>query len=308
MLAQKLADGVIPMSEADAFKDAILEEIRVFKKLHMGAFMLSMSELLRWCHDNGIQTGPGRGSVGGSRVAYILDIIDLNPEELNTVFSRFANENRVEVGDIDVDVITSDRPRIFQHILERFGASQTARVGSYGTLADLSIIDLVGRVLAHDWKQTHDPELEFNPWSLENVAKIKEEYNANPAATMEKYPDIFYYYQGLQGVKISQSVHPAGMVICPVDMDAEFGVMHKDGERCLIISMDEVHDIGAVKYDFLGLKTVEVIRDAFELAGIKIPRYHEMDWNDKAVWDDISKNPISLFQFESGCAASAVKR
>ena len=308
MLDEKLSNGVIPQREADAFRASVTEELRVFKKLHMGAFMLGMSELITWCHNNGIYTGPGRGSVGGSRTAYLLDIIDLNPEEMQTVFSRFANEYRVESPDVDTDCITTDRPRIFEYITNRFGAEQTARVGSYGTLADLSIIDLVGRVLAYNWKQTHDPEVESNPWSLENVARIKEDYEANPSATAEKYPEIFYYYEGLQGVKISQSVHPAGMVICPVNMDEEFGVMHKDGERCLIISMDEVHDIGAVKYDFLGLKTAAVLRDACGLAGIRLPKYHEMNWNDKAVWDDISKNPISLFQFESGFAATAVKK
>lgn len=98
MLDQKLRGGVIPQDEAEGFRAALEDELRVFKKLHMGAFMLSMSELLRWCHNNGIYTGPGRGSVGGSRTAYVLDIIDLNPEELNTVFSRFCNENRIEVG------------------------------------------------------------------------------------------------------------------------------------------------------------------------------------------------------------------
>lgn len=222
----------------------------------------------------------------------------------------------LNISDIDVDVITSDRPKIFQHILERFGASQTARVGSYGTLADLSIIDLVGRVLAGRWKKTHltgnaeEDELirGMNPYSLEKVAEIKEKYESDPAGTMDRYPEIFRYYEGLQGVKISQSVHPAGMVICPVNMDEEFGVMHKDGERCLIISMDEVHDIGAVKYDFLGLKTAAVLRDTCDLIGIPVPRYHEMNWDDQKVWADISKNPLSLFQFESGFAATAVKK
>lgn len=173
----------------------------------------------------------------------------------------------------------------------------------------------MGRVLASRWKRAHvSPEdtdeviASLNPWSLEKVAKIKEEYDRDPVKTIDQYPEMFYYYNGLQGTKIAQSVHPAGMVICPVDMDAEFGVMHKDGERCLIISMDEVHDIGAVKYDFLGLKTIQVIRDACELAGIKMPKYHEMNWNDHAVWEDIDKNPISLFQFESGFAATAVKK
>ena len=95
---EKLNSGIIPMSQKEAFKEAIEEEMRVFQKLKMDGFMLSMSELISWCKENDIPLGPARGSVGGSRVAYVADIIDLNPETWHTVFSRFCNEDRVEIG------------------------------------------------------------------------------------------------------------------------------------------------------------------------------------------------------------------
>lgn len=98
-LKQKLDDGVIAQEQGDAFATACKEELRVFEKVQMSGFMLSMSELISWCKENGIPVGPARGSVGGSRVAYVTDIIDLNPETWHTVFSRFCNEDRVEVGD-----------------------------------------------------------------------------------------------------------------------------------------------------------------------------------------------------------------
>lgn len=96
--SEKIASKIIPENQIESFKQAIDEELRVFTKTQMDGFMLSMSELISWCHENGIVTGPARGSVAGSRVAYITDIIDLNPETWKTVFSRFCNENRVEVG------------------------------------------------------------------------------------------------------------------------------------------------------------------------------------------------------------------
>lgn len=99
MFQEKLDAGIIPESQRDAFRAAIDEEMRVFKKLDMCGFMLSMSELVRWCKNNGMAIGPARGSVGGSRIAYVTDIIDLNPETWHTVFSRFCNEDRKEVGD-----------------------------------------------------------------------------------------------------------------------------------------------------------------------------------------------------------------
>ena len=96
---EKLNSGVIPQSQKQAFEEAIQEELRVFQKLQMDGFMLSMSELICWCKSQGMAIGTARGSVGGSRIAYIMDIIDLNPETWHTVFSRFCNEDRVEIGD-----------------------------------------------------------------------------------------------------------------------------------------------------------------------------------------------------------------
>lgn len=96
---EKLKSGVIPKEQERSFREAIDEEVRVFQKLHMDGFMLSMSELISWCKEQGMAIGTARGSVGGSRVAYVTDIIDLNPETWHTIFSRFCNEDREEIGD-----------------------------------------------------------------------------------------------------------------------------------------------------------------------------------------------------------------
>lgn len=99
--AEKVESGIIPEHQVQAFRNAIDEEMRVFQKLKMDGFMLSMSELICWCKEQGMAIGTARGSVGGSRVAYVTDIIDLNPETWHTVFSRFCNEDREEIGDRD---------------------------------------------------------------------------------------------------------------------------------------------------------------------------------------------------------------
>ncbi len=98
-LGEKLSLGIIPKEQEKAFREAISEEMRVFRKLQMDGFMLLMSELICWCKKQGMAIGTARGSVGGSRVAYVTDIIDLNPETWHTVFSRFCNEDRKEIGD-----------------------------------------------------------------------------------------------------------------------------------------------------------------------------------------------------------------
>lgn len=308
MLEEKLDAGVIPKEQEQAFRDAIKEEMRVFQKLHMDGFMLSMSELIRWCKSQGMAIGTARGSVGGSRIAYVTDIIDLNPEQWHTVFSRFCNEDREEIGDIDIDCVESDRPAIFRYITERFGEDKTARVASFGTLQAKGVIDDVGRALAMKWDETHDDK-DNNPWSLKNIARIKDEYDDAPDTAAKKYPDLFYYMDGLLDTKISQSVHPAGIVISPITLVDNYGVFDKEGENCLMLDMENIHDYtGLAKYDFLILKTVQVIRDACKYMGKPYPKTYEINWDDEAVWDDMLKSPSGIFQFESAFAFDSLKR
>ena len=312
--AEKIANGAITEEQIPKFREAIEEEVRVFTKIQMDGFMLSMSELISWCHENGIATGNARGSVAGSRVAYITDVIDLNPETWHTVFSRFANEDRVEVGDIDTDCIESDRPRIFEYVKSRFGEARTARVSSYGTIADKGVIDDICGALREYYKEEHpesgtDEDPYFNnPYKLSVVDRIKKEFASDPDKTKEKYPDIFYYFEGLKGTKVSQSVHPAGMVISPIELAENYGVFDKDGDLCLMLDMDEVHDVGLVKYDFLILSNVEIIRNTYSMLGKPYPKSHEIDWNDKAVWEDMIRCPTGIFQMESDFAFQLLKK
>ena len=98
------------------------------------------------------------------------------------------------------------------------------------------------------------------------------------------------------------------MVISPINLDAEYGVFDKDDERCLVIDMEELHEVGAAKYDFLVLKTVQVIRDTCRYLGVPYPRTHEIDWYDEAVWEDMIKCPYAVFQFEGDYAYKSLKQ
>ena len=248
--AEKLANGIIPKEQKESYESAIIDELEVLRKLGMMGFMLCQSELVSWARDNGMAIGTARGSVGGCRVAYLTDIIDMNPEQWGTIFSRFANPNRIEVGDIDIDCVDTDRPAIFNHIVEKFGERKTARVASFGTIQEKGVIDDVGRHLAQEWaKKYPDSPNDNNPWNLRNIDKIKSEYESDAEKTKSKYPDLFYYFDGLLGTKISQSVHPAGMVIAPVTLDDTYGYFDKEGDNCLMLDMDEAHEVGLVKYD-----------------------------------------------------------
>lgn len=298
----KLSSGVIPQSEKEGFESSLQEELRVFEKIDMSGYILCMSELVSWCWEHDIPIGPARGSVGGSRVAYVTDIIDLDPERWHTVFSRFANEDRREVGDIDIDCIDTDRPKIFEYLINRFGRDYTARVPTWGTAEAAATIELIFRGLRNRWEVSHggdgkkiSPE---NPYQIKACDAVKQEYEQSPEAAREKHPDIFYYFDGIFGTKTNQSVHAAGMVVSPVTLPDNYGCFWKDGELVLDIDMEEIHEVSLVKFDLLVLNTIGIIQDACELAGIPYPKSHLMDFDDPKVWADMMRSPIGIFQME----------
>lgn len=323
LLDDKLASGVIPKDQEDEFRRDIAEEFDAFHQTNMGGFMLSMHEIVGWCRRTGKPIGPSRGSVSGSRVAYVTEITDLNPVQFHTSFSRFCNKDRVSLADVDIDCIDSDRPAIFDYIISKFGAEKCARVAAYGTIADLSFIDDAGGGLALMWEQDHFPEkfrengrmdktkYKFdakNPYNPLRLQKIKSEYKENPDEARAKYPDLFYYEKALVGTRISQSIHPAGIVISCEPLDENWGVFNKDGERCLYLDMNEVSMVNLVKYDALILKTLQVIRDCYSLLNLPYPRMHEIDFHDKPVWQELCNDQSGIFQFESDFASDAVKK
>jgi DNA polymerase III subunit alpha len=265
----------------------VKEEFRVFKKIGMLGFMLFMSDLVRWCWANGIPIGYCRGSVGGSTIAYLTDIIDVDPVVWHTVFSRFANEDRKELGDIDIDISPTQRHLVYEHIIDSFGADYTAYILAIGTISDKGTIDEIGRAL---------------DYSLDYVANIKKAYEADPEKAKKDYPDLFYYFDGLLNTAVSQSMHPAGIIVSPITLPDNYGTFWADGKRILQINMEECHEVSLNKYDLLGLKNVEIIKDTCALAGIPYPKSNEINWNDEKVWSDLITSPAGIFQFEGDYA------
>lgn len=304
MYKDKINRGIIMPDPR--YKQMVREEMRVFKKIGMVGFMLFMSELVCWCWENNIPVGFCRGSVGGSMIAYLTDIIDVNPLVWNTIFSRFANESRKEIGDIDLDIAPSQRHLVYEHIIEEYGSNKTAYVLAMGTISDKGTIDEIGRALSDKWTENHGKG--DNPYSLDNIARIKKEYEDNPSETKEKYPDIFYYFDGLVNTTISQSMHPAGIIVSPVTLPDNYGTFWNDGKRILTINMEEIHEVSLVKYDLLGLKNIEIIKDTCELAHIPYPKSYTVNWNDQDVWNHITDSPVGIFQFESKFAFDSLKK
>lgn len=336
MYHEKLDKGIIKSDPR--YEENIKEELRVFKKIGMIGFMLFMSELTCWCWENDIPIGFCRGSVGGSTIAYLTDITDVDPVVWDTVFSRFANEDRKEIGDIDLDIAPSQRHLVYEHIIEKFGEDKTAYVLAIGTISDKGTIDEIGRALnipLYEVKEIKEFYSEYTDAISSNTDKIKKiesvdgyenneklvkekeecekqiEYNEKLLTELKevKYKDLFYYFDGLVGTAISQSMHPAGIIVSPVTLPDNYGTFWtKDGKRILSINMEEIHEVSLVKYDLLGLKNIEIIKDCCELANISYPKAHTVDWLDKDAWNHIADSPVGVFQFESKFAYDSMKR
>ena len=174
----------------------------------------------------------------------------------------------------------------------------------------------IGNALAKYWEEEKTgvpfkPSDKFspdNPYSLSNIDEIISEFFADEQSARKNHPDIFQYYDGLLDTKISQSVHPAGIVISPITLDDAYGVFDKDGDLCLMIDMDELHEVGAAKFDFLILSNIGIINETCRLAGIPYPHMHEINFNDQKVWADMLRSPVGIFQMESPFAFSMLKK
>lgn len=309
MYNDKVKKGIID-GKNPKYKENIKEEFRVFKKTNMIAFMLFMSELIEWCWNNNIPLGYARGSCSGSTIAYITDVTDLDAVVWNTVFSRFINESRTtEIGDIDLDISPSQRALVQQYIVDRFGEDYTGYILTTGTIAEKGTIDDICRALDIVWCREHPLKPESSsPFSLIMAKQIKSEYEVNPDAAKEKYPEVFKWFDGLCGTVISVGVHPAGVIACPYTLPDNYGTLWVDGKRVLQINMEECHTLQLAKYDCLGLKNVEIIKNTCEFIGVPYPKSHLVDWEDKNVWEHITDSPVGVFQFEGDYAFDLLKK
>lgn len=289
---EKIQQGIIDKNDK-RYKQHIQEEYRVYKKIGMFSFMSFMSELTTWCWENNIPIGFNRGSVGGSTIAYILDIIDLDPIKWNTVFSRFVNADRISLGDIDLDFSPEDREKVYEYIQNRFPKNQTAYIITFNTVADKGAIDEIGRALKIP---------------LDKVARIKAEFESNPDETKRKYPDLFYYFDGIKGTIISKGIHPAGMIASPITLDDNIGLLYESDLPISQCGMKAVDSVNFVKFDILGLKNIGIIKRTMEYIGKPYPKSHEINWNDENVWKDMIASPVGIFQFEADYAFNMLKR
>ena len=337
-LKYKIENKIIDSSKLDKYKEKIREEFKAMTKQGMESFMMFMSELVDFCREKHIPYGP-RGSVCGSVIAYITDIIDVDPIVWNTVFSRFCNADRISLADIDIDFAPEDRVKIYEYITKRFGNKNVAYILTMQTIQDRGSIDVLAKGLDYkdlehvaQIKDTFDDifkryakiiqeevnleELEGaeskspnfgdhelyiktirNPKQVCVIQNLKQQWDK----LREDNQKLFYYFDGIKGTYISKGSHPAGMIGSPITLFDNLGVFYKGGDENIPISfcsMKAVDYLNYVKFDILGLKTIGILKDTYELNNKAWEYSHEINWKDEKVWNDMNTSRVGVFQFE----------
>ncbi len=282
-------------------------ELGVIKTMGYVDYFLIVWDFINYARSQNIMVGPGRGSAAGSIVSYTLGITNIDPVRYNLLFERFLNPERVSMPDIDVDFCYERRQEVIDYVVRKYGKDQVVQIVTFGTLAAKGVVRDVGRVLdlpyamcdsiakmiPNDLGMTLDKALTANP-------DLKKLYNEDKQV---KY--LIDMSKRLEGLPRHTSMHAAGVVIGSRSID-EFVPLSRaaDGTITTQFTMTTIEELGLLKMDFLGLRTLTVIQNAVRLAekdyGIKLDMDH-IDYNDKKVLESIGTGRTEgVFQLESG--------
>lgn len=294
---------LLSSDEWEVYKERVNNELDVMIRTDAVDYLLLERLIKSDVAKEGIYAGPGRGSVGGSLIAYLLHITDVDPIKHNLLFERFINEDRIDVQDIDSDYAPLERERVQQYLLEH-DKFTCASIITFGTLATKAAFKTVGRALDYDPSDMNFATKEF----FFNDGK-----HVVPSSVKEKYPDIIEYAEMVEGVIMSVGRHAAAVIVSDRDLYSEIGcVKFNDFEYDIsFIDMDQVSRLKYVKLDVLGLRNLEHIHLATNLA--KLPRMHTsseyINYNDWNIANDIGENGAdTLFQLDSdGTQLQAIK-
>ncbi|MEW6103356.1 MAG: DNA polymerase III subunit alpha [bacterium] len=290
-------------------------ELSVISKMKYAGYFLIIHDLIQYAQKEGIPTGPGRGSVAGSIVAYCLGITDVDPLKYNLLFERFLNPNRVSMPDIDIDFCYKRRDEILSYVTKKYGSDKTAQIITFGTMLARQVLRDTGRVL--DFSYTDCDKLakmlneELGVTLHEALVKIpsfKEEYKD------EKKKELIDIAIRLEGLTRHASTHAAGIVISSLPL-TDIVPLYKDpssGRIATQYSKDDIEAIGLLKMDFLGLVNLTVIHDTIKLIkekrGIEI-NIKKIPIDDKKAYELLSNGEsIGLFQLESSGMQDLLKR
>lgn len=289
-------------------------ELGVIKTMGYVDYFLIVWDFIRFARDHDIMVGPGRGSAAGSLVSYTLGITKLDPIKYNLLFERFLNPERVSMPDIDVDFCFERRQEVIDYVVEKYGKDRVVQIVTFGTMAARGVIRDVGRVMDLPYAQC-DAIAKMIPEELnitiDKALKMNPELK-NLYTTDEMVKKLIDMSRRLEGLPRHTSMHAAGVVISQKSVDEYVPLARaSDGSIVTQFTMTTLEELGLLKMDFLGLRTLTVIQKAVKLIeknkGISLDMDH-VDYNDKAVYDMLGAGKTEgVFQLESAGMTSFMK-
>ena len=288
-------------------RERLAYELSVLEKTGFVSYILIVWDFIHFAKGRGIPVGPGRGSAAGSLVAYVLGITDIDPLQYGLIFERFLNPDRVSPPDIDVDFCEARRGEVLEYVRQKYGERRVAQIITFGKLKAKSVVRDVGRVMGLPYRDA-DRIARMIPNELGITLDSAEEKNSElkrAIATEPQTKQLFEYAKTLEGLSRNAGVHAAGVVIADRDL-SDYIPLCRDVKGNDVISqypMGPLNDLGLLKMDFLGLKTLTVIEDTVNLIHKRQPEFSlkNVPLNDQAAFDLYNRGEtIGLFQMESG--------
>ncbi|WP_066806556.1 DNA polymerase III subunit alpha [Sphingomonas asaccharolytica] len=311
---RKRLDRIVELGNAgegdwqQPYRDRLEFELDVIIQMGFPGYFLIVADFIQWAKAHDIPVGPGRGSGAGSVVAWALTITDLDPIKLGLLFERFLNPERVSMPDFDIDFCETRRGEVIRYVQAKYGRDQVAQIITFGTMKARAVLKDTGRVLQMSYGQVDRlaklvPNLPTDPWTLDRalngVSELAAEYRGD-----KDVRHLFDLAMKLEGLPRHSSTHAAGVVIGDRPL-ADLVPLYRDPRSDMPVTqfdMKYVEGAGLVKFDFLGLKTLSVLKKAVQLLakrGIACD-LDALTWDDEGVYKLLQKgDTVGVFQLES---------
>ena len=320
--------GQVADDMLQTYRDRLEYEMDVIITRGFPGYFLTVQDIINWSKNEGFLVGPSRGSVGGSLLAYIMDITEVDPIPSGLIFERFLNPERVSMPDIDIDMPKLERGMVREYLERKYGRYNIASIGTSNTLGPKQAIRDTCRGLGINKEDTQLMiDIIDDDWNLKNRgaewSDVMKQYAKEYSPWVEKYPQLFENLPEFVNHIRHTSAHAAGIVISKETLIGAMPLRYSPSNDDIRtqFDMNGVDELGFVKIDLLGLRTLSTLMAALDLIkennGGTLPFRHFYEWNyewdkyynDSAVWDSIcTGHNIGLFQIETGSLRSLVKR
>ncbi|MBR4107348.1 MAG: DNA polymerase III subunit alpha [Akkermansia sp.] len=293
-------------------------ELEIINMLRFPSYFLITADFINWAKNHDIPVGPGRGSAAGSLVAYVMKITNIDPYAFGLIFERFLNPERVSPPDIDIDFCQSRRPEVIDYVRRKYGERAVTHIITYGTMGAKSVIKDVARVLDMSYSDSDKIAklIESGPGVTLDKSYAANEDLRNLLEQDDTYKEVWSYAKKLEGTIRNVGMHAAGVVIGDRPLDEYVALTRDDlsnpqGEVVAQCDMGAIYNAGLLKMDFLGLKTLTVMKDAEGYVRNRVPdfRYDTVDIKDQLTLDLLNRgDTMGVFQLESGGMVDTCRR